>query len=146
MYFNTRLNQPIGGNINFKWKEALWLPKWGICAAPPPEIEDNIIMMANRLTFIRNFFNRPLRVTSWYRPAVYNVMIGGAQFSQHVQGLAVDFQVFDMESDAARSLLLPFLADYNIRMENLPGANWVHIDLNCTENMPAERRFFVPKK
>lgn len=144
MNFNLMLAMPIADCEHFTWHEALWLPKWEVHALPNRTIEQNIIETARRMTLIRQFFGRPIRVTSWYRPSLYNKAIGGAERSQHLLGRACDFLVYDMDTDEARDKLYPFLADFNIRMENLPGASWIHIDLACTDNMPIATRYFKP--
>lgn len=36
--------------------------------------------------------NKPIKITSWFRSAALNKLIGGAQNSQHSKGEAVDFK------------------------------------------------------
>ena len=85
------------------------------------------------MELIRYYVGAPIFVTSGLRPGKYNEYIGGAKRSQHTMGKACDFWVVGYEgkdgSDAVRELLKPKLEDFGIRMENLPGATWVHIDL-----------------
>lgn len=144
MQYQAMMKLPIVGAENFFWGEALWLNRWQLYALPSPSIEQNIIELAQRLELVRSFLGAPLRITSWFRPHPYNDFIGGAQRSQHMLGRAVDFVVFDTESDKVRTLLYPKLAEFNLRMENMPGASWVHVDMACTENMPLTQRFFTP--
>lgn len=53
-------------------------------------LNDDIIRHANRLQTFRNWYNRPMNVTSWYRTTSYNTLIGGSTSSQHLLGLATD--------------------------------------------------------
>ena len=51
-----------------------------------------ILDMAEELDKIREALGHPIRVTSWYRPPAVNREVGGARFSQHINGNAVDIQ------------------------------------------------------
>lgn len=138
------LESQIDGCAYFKWREALWLNSFGICAFPNSEkIVSNIIKTAQKMDELREFFGAPLFISSWYRPAKYNDMIGGAKKSQHVLGLAVDFTVKGLISENARLMLKPNLEKFNIRCEALNTVH-VHIDLNCVQDMPNDSRFFMP--
>ena len=139
------LKSPIGKAKNFTWSEALYLPRWDIhCLPQGAEIFANIEQAAEKMQTIRDIFDKSIRVTSWFRPPKYNEAIGGSKKSSHMVGLACDFQVLGMDADSVRSALLPSLETLNVRMENLPKANWVHIDLNCSTETPKEKRFFKP--
>lgn len=144
MNFSDMMKLPIADSENFLWEEALWLKNWQTFAIPPHAVEKNIIELARRLTLVREFLAAPLIVTSWYRPPLYNEAIGGATRSQHMLGRACDFIVEGVSADDVRTALYPKLAEFNLRMENLPRSSWVHLDMACTENMPLERRFFSP--
>ena len=140
MQFEVELEDNIPGCANFKWKEALFLPKWGSYAKPSLEEIENISKTAYKMEVIRAVLNCPLRVTSWLRPKDYNKAVDGARRSKHLEGLAVDFQPLDMDCDKAREILLPLLPGLEIRMEDRPGSNWVHIDLGEV----IHNRFFKP--
>lgn len=141
--FDEILNTRIDGCSHFRWHEALWLPQWQMHALPSSVlIQKNIIETASKLQAIRDIIGSPVAVTSWYRPEEYNRAIGGAKLSYHIQGLAVDFVVKGYKPDAVRELLLEYLDKLDIRMEDLEGASWIHIDLGKpTKN---GGRFFKP--
>ena len=91
---------PILAGSNFSWGEAtkglkripqdLFLNNKLICSSQ--EIEQNIIKLAKYLDNVRDILgNRPLIVTSWYRPKHINSRVGGSTNSQHLYGHAVDF-------------------------------------------------------
>ena len=71
-------------------------------------------------------------ITSGLRPSAYNERIGGAPYSAHRQGMAVDFKCAYMPSDEIREILKPLIDDLRIRIEDLPGSSWVHVDLRYT--------------
>jgi len=135
------LESKIGDCKHFKWSEALWLPTWQIHVLPDEDVAKNIIETANKLESIRAILGKPIKVTSWYRPAEYNKAIGGAKLSAHQEGLACDFHAKGLKADAVREILVDYLARLDIRMEDLEGANWVHIDLKSPSK---NGRFFKP--
>lgn len=138
------LGDGIGDSKFFSWKDALFLPRWGVCAFPANEsIVMNIERMAKKMDEIRDFFNAPITITSWYRPLKYNAIIGGAMNSAHIQGLAVDFLIKDLPSIEARQILKHKLLEFNIRLERLETPH-VHIDIACADDLPLAKRFFNP--
>lgn len=54
------------------------------------DVAKNILSIAIELDKIRSAWGKPLRITSWYRPAAVNRQIGGASRSQHICGRGVD--------------------------------------------------------
>jgi hypothetical protein len=54
------------------------------------EVARNILKMAAELDKLREAYGKPIRVTSWYRPAAINRRVGGASQSQHIHGRGVD--------------------------------------------------------
>lgn len=54
------------------------------------EIVFNIEVITKEFGEIRDKAGVPLVITSGYRPAAVNRAVGGARFSQHVHGLAID--------------------------------------------------------
>ena len=119
---------------------ALYLNRWNIYAIPPRPVLSEIEKAAIACQKIRKILQKPMIITSWWRPEEYNKLIGGASRSWHVTGGAVDFRCPNLKADRIREILVPHLEDLNIRMENLPGANWVHIDTKEPEN----NRYFMP--
>lgn len=145
--FNDFLKSPIGESKHFTWSEALYLHDWQVHVVPEyPDVMQAIKIQALKMDEIRNFLNRPITIDSWYRPIVYNESISGAKRSAHLFGMACDFTVKGLAPNEVRAALAPRLVEFNIRMENLPDSNWVHVDANCTKNMPIENRYFIPKR
>lgn len=143
--FEVFLKSPIGRAKNFTWKEALYLSRWDVCIMPTNErVFFAIEIVAEKMQKIRDHLQKEIRVTSWFRPQKYNDEIKGAKSSSHLVGMACDFQILGMDADSVRLALFPKLDELNIRMENLPQSNWTHIDINCNEKTPKEKRFFKP--
>lgn len=82
---------PILPNGNFTWGEAT---KSGSRIPLNETITGNIQRVAKVMQEIRERFgDKPITVTSWYRPPAINRAVNGASNSQHIQGHAVDFIV-----------------------------------------------------
>jgi len=134
------LLDPIPQAPNFTWAETLYLPSMNIHAIPDPEVIKNIKKFASKVQRVRKILDRPMLITSWWRPPKYNTYIRGAAQSWHTTGGACDFRCPGIEADEIRRLLKPHLSKLGLRMEDLPGSNWVHIDNKPTRG----KRFFKP--
>lgn len=82
--------------------------------------------LAMKLDVIREHFNRPITITSWLRPDAYNKLIGGALFSHHRTGAAVDFEVNGLSADYVRDELKK-RPDLIQGLSFETGITWVHI-------------------
>lgn len=116
----------------FTVKEALFLPTWNRLANEEDGLNDKVKVSLIKtfaiLDKVRELFNKPVIVHVAYRPAPYNALVKGAKRSAHIFGLAVDFHVAGISCDEARRILASKLEEFKIRMEDLPGSSWVHID------------------
>ena len=94
-------NTPIYQGSNFTWGEAtknlsrpiqdLIINNKVVCNSE--QIEDNIIKTATYLDKIRAMLaNRPIYITSWYRPSHINQAVGGASNSQHTVVSLLNFK------------------------------------------------------
>ena len=125
---------------NFTWAESLYLPSFNIHAIPDEEVIHNIKKFAPKVQKVRKILKKPMLITSWWRPDKYNKLIGGSAASWHITGGACDFRCPGLSADEIREILRPKLSKLGLRMENLPGSNWVHIDDKKTRGS----RFFRP--
>ena len=71
----------------------------------------------------RSQIGRPFIVTSWYRPPVINRMVGGATYSRHLYGQAVDFYVESIPARTVASQLSWWPGGLGVY------AGWVHLDI-----------------
>ena len=63
----------------------------GIDNTPSAEVVRNLARLAEGLELVRVALgNKPVHVTSGYRSARLNQMVGGSKNSMHIQGLAAD--------------------------------------------------------
>lgn len=55
-------------------------------------IEENIVRTARFMDYYRDLLsNRPIKITSWYRPSEVNRRVGGSRYSRHQYGDATDW-------------------------------------------------------
>lgn len=59
----------------------------------PPELVDNVQLLAKNLQVLRDHLGEPVRLNSGYRTPSYNARIGGAKNSQHLLAKAADITV-----------------------------------------------------
>ena len=95
-------NDPIypvnqyGQRGNFTWAEALHVNRaTGYYRKPAnASVVRGILRIARAMEEIRRLYgDRPIRINSWYRDPATNAAVGGARFSRHLSGDAVDFVV-----------------------------------------------------
>lgn len=133
---------------HFTWKEALWLPSWNRAATEEDglndEIKNNLKKLFEAMEKVREYFTKPVNVHVTYRPVEYNKAIGGALHSAHSEGLACDFDIIGMSCDDVRKEIVDknLLETWNMRCEDKPGSNWVHLDLRTPPS--GGHRFFKP--
>jgi len=122
----TNLNELVPGSKYFRWSEALWLKSMNAFALPTESQIANIITMAGYLDKVREYYGKPLIVTSWLRPEPYNTYIKGARDSVHKSGLAVDFYIEGIPSYKIHEDLEKNKVAWPFRGEK--GISWVHLD------------------
>ncbi|MEB3288695.1 MAG: D-Ala-D-Ala carboxypeptidase family metallohydrolase [Leptolyngbya sp.] len=95
-------NDPIypvnqyGQRGNFTWGEALHVNRaTGYYRKPAnARVVQGILRVARAMEEIRRMYgDRPIRINSWYRDPATNAAVGGARFSRHLSGDAVDFVI-----------------------------------------------------
>lgn len=85
------IGEPIYEGSNFTWNEAT---KAGQRIPSNSGITGNIVSLAKYMDRVRaDLGGKPISVNSWYRDPVTNENVGGATYSQHLQGNAIDFSV-----------------------------------------------------
>lgn len=98
---------------------------------PYPEewIETRLRPLCAALEMIRARAGRPLKITSGYRTVTYNKKVGGALFSQHTQGRAVDIACTPKEVTKLY-LIITDLIHKKIIPDGGIGVyrSWVHLD------------------
>ncbi len=90
------LSEPIIPGGNFTWAEAT---KSGSRIPVSRNVAYGIIRIARVMEEVRaRLGDRPIRVNSWYRDPVSNRAVGGAIYSRHLSGDAIDFVVIGLHA------------------------------------------------
>ena len=90
---------------SFTWSEAT---KGGSRVPESAGITRAIVRMAQKMQSVRSWLgDRPITITSWYRPPAVNKAVGGAQNSTHLQGHGVDFVVAGLSPGQVQRILDP---------------------------------------
>src|SRR4028119_426177 len=85
---NIQLSAAIIEDGNFSWAEAT---HGGTRMPPNQATVDAIVRIAKLAQRARDRIGRPFIITSWYRPPAINYAVGGAAYSRHLIGDAMDF-------------------------------------------------------
>lgn len=80
---------PLWDGSSFTWGEVTK----GLTRIPTKDIIPNIIRAAKILQEVRDFYNKPISINSWFRPPAINKTAGGVSNSRHIIGDGIDFVV-----------------------------------------------------
>lgn len=100
----------------------------------PEEVYYNIVKVANQLQYLRDYLNKPIKVSSGYRSPKHNKEVGGVKNSQHVFGKAADIIVEDLSPKIVFQLLNDLMNKGEILQGGLGLYNdFVHYDIRKTK-------------
>lgn len=94
------------------------------------QMEENLALLLTALNKFRKAYGKPLIVSSGYRPAAINAMVGGAKASNHMRCLACDFKDVDGAIDAFCLANKALLVECGLFLEDpasTPG--WSHMQV-----------------
>ena len=96
------------------------------CAAPVGVVK-NLQVLAQARQQLRDLAGGPLVVTSGYRCPAHNARVGGAKFSQHMQGVAADVWSKTLTPNELAELAeqVPAFANGGIGKYS----RWIHVDV-----------------
>lgn len=103
-------------------------------------LESNLQKLLVAVNKFREIYNIPMSISSGYRPAQYNIKVGGAKNSPHKTCEAIDFhdkdgkiKLFCLQNIKVLEECGLYIEDFN----NTP--TWVHMQVRSTRN-----RIFKP--
>jgi len=62
-------------------------------AETPDAVKGNLLILAQNLQVLREYFGEPIEINSGYRSPEHNKKVGGAKNSTHLKGLAADIEI-----------------------------------------------------
>jgi uncharacterized protein YcbK (DUF882 family) len=106
-------------------------------AYPAKWIESRLRPLCETLEVIRSALSAPLKIGSGYRDPAYNVAIGGARASQHMEGRAADITVRGWSAANVHATILALYAQG--KLPHLGGLGiypgFVHVDVRPTKKL-----------
>lgn len=100
----------------------------------PDNILPNLVELAENLQVLRDYLGFPIQINSGYRSPAYNAKIGGAKFSQHIQGKAADISCAKYTPEQVCSAILKLISEGKMKEGGLGLYNsWVHYDTRGTK-------------
>lgn len=109
--------------------------RYGIDNTPSHEILEKMRVVAN-LVFdpMREYFNKPIAVVSFYRCLKLNTAIGGAVGSQHMKGEAMDIDADVFSNGITNKMIFNFIRaklDFDQLIGEVENSNgdfeWIHV-------------------
>lgn len=99
----------------------------------PPDVLTNLQELAKNLQVLRDYLNTSLKINSGYRSPAHNKAVGGAQFSQHVQGKAADISSNKYTPEQIHAAILYLIREGKMAQGGCGIYNsWVHYDTRGT--------------
>lgn len=107
-----------------------------------PQLTQNLDMLVECLNKFADFYQKPLKVASGYRPAQFNAAAGGAKKSNHMLCLACDFVDLGSALDSYCVANQDILEKCGLYLEHPKWTKgWCH--LQCVKPSSG-KRIFVP--
>lgn len=97
---------------------------------PPPDVEPNLLRLANWLEVLRGHIGAPITVSSGYRSVYLNRAIGGSPNSAHVYGLAADIRTSIMTPREFAIEIASYMFEEGYDQIILEYDRWVHVGLS----------------
>lgn len=107
----------------------------GIDNTPPPDVLDNLRMLAATLEIVREVLGHPIVISSGYRCPELNRLVGGSSISAHLEGLAADFTCpgYGTPLQVARTVAAIYRLKYDQVIHEY--RSWVHLSVDPRARM-----------
>lgn len=99
---------------------------------PTQQIFTNLQKIGTIMDTIRQYIKKPIKITSGYRCPKLNDFVGGSVNSQHMKGLAVDFQVVGLSNIGLKDLFKQLSKGKIVQFDQLifQYNSWIHISIS----------------
>ena len=119
----------------------------GIVLDPPEPIVDNLrSLCVDVLEPIRSLFPEcRISISSGWRPVAVNVAVGGSKNSDHIDGLAADFNVEGVNTYDAAMTIAKAIHTLPVKQLIYEFGRWVHVSVAAPGDIP-RRQIFTARK
>jgi len=107
-----------------------------------PELEENMSILLERISLVREQYGKPMNVSSGYRPGHHNIKAGGSARSAHITCEAID--ILDIDRKFSKWIVdnKYLLQELDLYVEDPNYTNsWVHLQTRPTRS---GNRIFIP--
>ena len=113
---------------------------------PSVEVQQNIEELLEVLDDLREFYGKPIKITSGFRCTELNRLVGGSPTSAHVIGYAADLQPVQGSFEEFKAEVLRWLDKSGVKfdqciIEKSKSAQWVHFGLFNRKGQQRGQRF-----
>ena len=113
---------------------------------PSVEIEQNIEKLLEVLDDLREFYGKPIKITSGFRCSELNKLVGGTPTSAHVIGYAADLQPVQGSFENFKASVIDWLDKSGVKfdqciLERNKSTQWVHFGLYNRKGQQRGQRF-----
>ena len=110
------------------------------------EVQQNIEELLGVLDGLREHYGKPIKITSGYRCAELNKLVGGSPTSAHVIGYAADMQPIGDTFENFKAEVLKWLKKSRVKfdqciIERNKNTKWVHFGLYNRKGQQRGQRF-----
>ncbi len=115
---------------------------------PSFEVEQNIEELLGVLDGLREFYGKPIRITSGYRCAELNRLVGGVPTSAHIIGYAADLRPVGDIFENFKASVLKWLKKSRVKfdqciIERNKNTQWVHFGLYNRKGQQRGEKFYL---
>ncbi len=103
-------------------------------AQTPPEVLENLRVLAKNLQVLRDELGKSIKINSGYRSPAHNKAVGGVKNSMHVKGKAADIVVTGLTSTELAAVIFKLIEQKKMRQGGVGiYPNFVHYDIRGTK-------------
>lgn len=96
----------------------------------PPELMENVKVLALQLQVVRDHFNVPIKINSGHRTKTHNAKIGGVRNSRHISASAADIAVKGIPADIVQETIKQLINEGKMQEGGLGSyPNFTHYDI-----------------
>jgi hypothetical protein len=111
----------------------------GIDNSVPPELLSNLKKMCEKLEEVRALFDKPIKITSFYRSPELNTKVGGSKTSAHKDCRACDFTVKGVDVvDVFSNIKSSKIIFDQLILESSKTSTWIHLGIEKDGEKPRQ--------